>query len=132
MSKHMGSFSLYAVGQPPKLEIWCSDTFRNEVRALFAGASAADRASLANINAVVMRLAGGGRLSSDTFRREQDGYAFRAGRLRFYGAFSDARTGAFVLSHPIIKRHQKLDPVDADRTARCVAQFDTYVRRSRP
>ena len=128
MPKQIGPFLPYAVGDPPKLEFWCSPSFRDEVRALFHR-HPEYRDQLANINALVHRLAGGQHLSTTSFRKEGSaGYAFRAGRWRFYGAYSQLRIGAFVLSHPVLKDQQKLSSADESRIKRCGAAFDKAVK----
>ncbi|MEY4413273.1 MAG: hypothetical protein RIQ53_566, partial [Pseudomonadota bacterium] len=63
-------------------------------------------------------------LSQASFRQEREGYAFKAGKLRFYGAFSNVYAGCFVLSHAILKRHDKLDDADRDRIVACRRAFD--------
>lgn len=121
MSKLPTRFELYHKGNPPRVEVWCSDVFLRDLAALLPHIKQSD---LANISVLVDRLASRLQLSQESFRKERDGYAFKAGQLRFYGAYSNKHSGKFVLSHPIIKRHAKLAETDLKRIRDCVERFD--------
>jgi hypothetical protein len=124
MASPQGIFELYHRGQPPKIEVWCGGRFRQETGALFRASSAADKAHFANVNELINRFARGERLSELSFRKEDIGYAFKSGALRFYGVFSAKRGHVFVLSHAILKRHEKLGAADVRRMQECRQAFD--------
>ena len=127
MASQNAVFELYHRGNPPKIEVWCSQGFRKETGALWQGCSAVDRAHFANVNELIKRFARGDQLSKLSFPKERVGYAFKSGTLRFYGAYSTQHSGAFVLSHAITKRHQKLQDGDVQRMLACLAAFDSLV-----
>jgi hypothetical protein len=116
-------FQLYHRSKPPKVDVWCSDTFKVETGAVFRSGNAADRRSFANVHVLIDRFANGEQLSNESFPKEGPGFAFKSGRVRFYGAY--AKNGAFVLSHAVIKRHDKLRDTDRQKMTDCVAVFDT-------
>jgi len=124
MATQPAVYRLYHRGNPPKIYVWCSDTFSQEVGQMYRRCSPADQAQFANIHVLIDRFAKGEQLSQASFRQERQGYAFKAGALRFYGAFSTAHVGAFVLSHAIVKRHDKLAEADHARLLACRQAFD--------
>lgn len=77
------------------------------------------------MHVLIDRFAKGDQLSQASFRQERQGYAFKAGHLRFYGAYSSAHASNFVLSHAIIKRHDKLRDADLTRMLACRQAFDS-------
>lgn len=79
---------------------------------------------LANMGQLVDRLASCLPLAQTSFRKERDGYALKAGQLRFYGAYSRVHSGKFVLSHPLVKRHDKLAEADLLKIRNCLKAFD--------
>jgi hypothetical protein len=115
-------FQLYHRGTPPKIDVFCSDTFKAETSAVFRSGGPADRKSFANIHLLIDRFANGEQLSNESFPKEGPGFAFKSGRVRFYGAY--AKNGTFVLSHAIIKRHDKLRDTDKQKMTDCVAAFE--------
>lgn len=125
MATHAVVFAPYHRGRPPVVTVWRPEGFRTEVGDLFRACSPAEKVHFSNINALIHRFASGEKLSSDAFRQERDGYAFRSGPIRFYGAFSNSHRGAFVLSHAIVKRHQKLHDADVARMVACRDAFDS-------
>lgn len=118
-------FRLYHRGNPPKINLWRPDSFALEAGQLFHSCSPADQAQFANMHVLLDRFAMGEQLSKSSFRQEQAGYAFKAGALRFYGCYSNAHPGSFVLSHPILKRHDKLSDTDLARMVACRKAFDS-------
>lgn len=130
MASLPADFELYHRGQPPKIEVWCSACFKQETGALFRASSTADRSHFANVNELINRFACGEQLSKLSFRKEEIGYAFKSGTLRFYGVFSTKRGGVFVLSHAILKRHEKLQAADVRRMRDCLEAFDALVSLS--
>ena len=124
MTSPLGVFELYHRGQPPKIEVWCGGRFKQETGALFKASSTEDRSHFANVNELINRLARGERMSKLAFRKEEIGYAFKSGTLRFYGVFSARRGDVFVLSHAILKRHEKLEAADVRRMRDCRQAFD--------
>ena len=82
------------------------------------------RAWFANLHEFIVRLATGQPLSSEAFRQEGPGYAFRSGRIRLYGGYSLKHKGHFVLSHPTYKTKQKLSTADAQKIEQCIREFD--------
>jgi hypothetical protein len=123
-------FELYHRGNPPKIEVWRTQAFKQETGELYWASSPADRAHFANVNQLIERFARGEQLSQQSFRKERVGYAFKSGRLRFYGVYSTQHGSAFVLSHAIIKRHDKLHDADMQRMQACLAAFDSIVSLS--
>jgi hypothetical protein len=117
-SLHSG-FSRYETGNPT---VYCADEFRSDVGNLFLATQ--HRPHIANFNELVQTFATGTRLSTDSFHKEDCGYAFISGPLRFYGVYSDRHRGTFVLSHAIRKKTQKLAHTDRLRMAACLRAFD--------
>jgi hypothetical protein len=78
---------------------------------------------LARTNALTKRLGDTGWLRSpDQFRNEGDKfYAIKGGTVRFYGWFEP--NGAFVISHAISKRHDKLESSDKKKMMRNQTEF---------
>lgn len=76
------------------------------------------------MNELVKRFARGEQLSTEGFRQENEGWAFRAGPLRFYGCWSQACPGCFVLSHPHLKDKRKLARGDVRRMLAHRDEFD--------
>ena len=111
----------------PPLRVWvyCAPGFRQMVAAM-CYADEQIETNVANINALVTRFSRGERLSTESFRQEPPGWAFRSGRVRFYGVYSVERKGSFVLSHAILKRAQKLSKSDVDEMSRCLQAFDAW------
>ena len=124
MATQLAVFQLYHRGHPPKITVWCQDQFRLETGLLFRSCSAADKAQFANMHVLIDRFAKGEQLSKLSFRQEQQGYAFKAGHLRFYGAYCK-HPASFVLSHAIVKLHDKLAPSDLARMVACRDAFDS-------
>lgn len=124
MASQVLVFRAYHRGKPPKITVWCSQVFGHEVGKLHHQCTAAERAQFANMHVLIDRFAMGEQLSQTSFRQERQGYAFKAGPLRFYGAYSNAHKNSFVLSHAIIKRHDKLAAADHDRIVACRQAFD--------
>lgn len=124
MASQALDFRPYHRGTPPKIHVWCSTLFSAEASAVYHAGSPADRAQFHNMHALINRFARGDQLSQTSFRQERQGYAFKAGALRFYGAFSRVFPGSFVLSHPILKRHDKLSDADHARLVACRDAFD--------
>lgn len=107
--------------------MWRTQGFKSETSELWRGCSVTDRSHFANIDQLIDRFARGEQLSQSSFRKERVGYAFRSGTLRFYGVFSSHHCAAFVLSHAIIKRHEKLLGSDVQRMEECLAAFDSLL-----
>lgn len=124
MTSHQIGFELYFRGKPPRLVIWCAPGFKVQTASLIRSCNPSERAHFANVNELIKRLAGGERLSQDSFRKEDVGYAFKSGPVRLYGAFSRRHSASFVLSHSILKRQPKLEAGDLRRIKACLADFD--------
>lgn len=104
--------------------VYCRSDFPESVSDIYHQHGPQARAAIADLNALIRRFAKGERLSTEVFRQEGCGYAFRAWRVRLYGVFSGRHPSCFVLSHAVLKRAQKLDPGDEDRMRRCLKMFD--------
>lgn len=124
MSKLPVSFRVYRRGDPSRVVVWCSDVFEHDLAELLKRPDKALASRLATMDELLRFFAQGETLPASKLRKERDGYAFRAGPLRFYGAFSNTERGTFVLSHPLIKNHDKLDAADLRRVLVCRDAFD--------
>lgn len=113
-----GYFVYVQSGGP--LVIYGGPQFAESVRALLRRHGAKVQGSLANCNELAKRLSKGERLSTASFPSESGAYAFKSGRVRFYGAFAGS---SFVLSHAILKDQQKLDQADRRRALTCRDRF---------
>ncbi len=91
---------------------------------LYADCTAAARKDFANINALVRRLVAGEQLSNSSFPKEPPGFAFKAGRIRFYGVYSKKHLRCFVMSHAVRKLHDKLEVQDREKMQKCLDEFD--------
>lgn len=129
MAKHASGFVPYREGDPPKVVVWCSERFQHDVKQMLCQLDKSQRANLANMDVLLDRFCSGQQLSKASFRKERVGYAFKAGTLRFYGAYSRNRPGTFVLSHAIVKRHDKLQDTDVQRMNECLRAFDAVQGR---
>ena len=92
-----------------------------------------ESAGAAQFRARMSHLAENGRLRSpDHMRHEDDGiYAVRANcGLRAYGWHCSYRgRRAFVISHVVLKKQQKLDPADKARALKGKAEFEAEEKR---
>jgi hypothetical protein len=123
MATQPEAFEVYDPAIPPGVTVVMAPGFRTETGQLYKGASKADKCHFLNVNVLIKRFSSGQSLSQGSLVRERDGYAFKSGTLRFYGAYSK-RHNCFVLSHAILKRHAKLAEEDLRRMNACVAAFD--------
>lgn len=80
----------------------------------------------AKIDALFERFVDAGKLSNrEHFNSEGDGFwAFKAYQLRAYGWYSRRLPRAFVVSHFVIKKKDKLQAVDKDRMQRNRKDFE--------
>ena len=117
--------TLYFDVPPLRVEVYCAPGFRQVVAAM-CYADEQVETHVATINALIERFSRGDRLSSEAFRQEPPGYAFRSGRVRFYGVYSDEKKGSFVLSHAIVKRTQKLGKSDVNEMSKCLKAFEAW------
>ena len=119
-------FLVYQARGPGRgLTVFCSDEFKISAKAMHAKDPDRRSSHFANCNAQVLRFADGEQLSSESFRKEDIGYAFRSGQLRFYGVYPKKHQGAFVLSHCVWKSWKKLRSTDIDLMDKCQKSFDT-------
>ncbi len=123
MAKQKPEFDVYECGVALRTQIYCRVLFRETAGALFR-VQPACHSQIANCNEFVKRLGRGESLSAGAFRQEGPGYAFRSGRVRFYGVYSDVFKGCFVLSHAILKDQQKLAAADVNTMEQTKKLFD--------
>jgi hypothetical protein len=84
---------------------------------------------------LIERLADFGKLHSpDQFNYETDGiFAIKARcGLRAYGWYHSQRRSVFVISHFIMKKKQKLNPIDIERALRNKAQYEGEHEEEQP
>ena len=128
MPKQNDEPTLYFDVPPVKVEVYCSVGFRDGTKKLYHSLGSKHSCHFGTINELIVRFARGDRLSTTAFRQEAIGYAFRSGRVRFYGVYSKERAGTFVLSHAIAKAKDKLDQADIDAMSSCLKSFDSWAK----
>lgn len=131
MPKQTDEPTLYFDVPPVKVEVYCSAGFREGTKKLYHELGPQQSCHFSTINELIVRFARGDRLSTTAFRQEAIGYAFRSGRVRFYGVYSRERKGSFVLSHAIAKAKDKLDQSDIDAMSSCLKTFDSWAKTRR-
>ncbi len=128
-----GSLERYAEG--PGADVWRTpDAARTWDEAICRVEAKKRVAQAAQLNARLARLAATGQLRSpDMMNAEGEGiYAVKTtGGLRAYGWFGQVcGKRAFVISHVILKKRQKLDPGDRIRATRCRDQVAAALKAS--